>query len=79
VSTSPSAATIAERFAIPTDLAERIVNDLEYALNDGHTTKTEVQADLAAHYAHQLNENVPLDQVIEYWIANQHELPENVR
>ncbi|WP_340687801.1 hypothetical protein LCL61_17525 [Amycolatopsis coloradensis] len=67
--TPSSAATIADRFDIPVDLAVRLVNDIEYALNDGHTTKDEVQSDLAAHYAHQLDTSVPLDQVIECWIA----------
>lgn len=76
--TTDLSTTIADRFDIPTGLATAIVADLDHAITESDLSTTEVWADLAADYAHQLPEHVDLERVIEV-VTNHYDLTANLR
>jgi hypothetical protein len=54
---SQTVARIAAEYDLPTPLAARIVGDVETHL-EGQGSRTEVEADLAAEYGHQVHDHV---------------------
>lgn len=71
-------AVLVDRLGMPTGLAAAIVADLEHAITEGERSTTEVWADLAADYAHELQEHVQLEWVIEL-VSNHYGLTAGLR
>ncbi|QXV63590.1 hypothetical protein [Amycolatopsis sp. TNS106] len=75
---SSDAETIAGKAGIPDNIAQAVVNDLGYLLNDGATTVDEAEAFLEGHYNGQVPASVRWDVVVDCYIRNQRSTPENL-